>query len=178
MSHHHHHEQVVSQMNRREFLTRTSLAGVGLAALASLLPQNVWADTNPKLVLPHFTPKAKRIIYLFQSGGPSQLELFDYKPKLQELFGQELPASIRGNQRLTGMTSNQKSFPLAMGKFKFAQHGKSRAWMSELLPHTAKIVDELCFIKSMHTEAINHDPAVTFFRRAANRRGGLVSDRG
>ncbi len=171
MCYHYHHQQVASQMNRREFLTRTSLAGVGLAALSSLLPQSVFADTNPKPVLPHFAPKAKRIIYLFQSGGPSQLELFDYKPKLQQLFGQELPASIRGNQRLTGMTSNQKSFPLAMGKFDFAQHGKSRTWVSELLPHTAKIVDELCFIKSMHTEAINHDPAVTFFQTGSQQAG-------
>ncbi|GEO02868.1 sulfatase [Adhaeribacter aerolatus] len=171
MCYHHHHEEVAKQMNRREFLTRTSLAGVGLAALSSLLPQQLFGDTNPKPVLPHFAPKVKRVIYLFQSGAPSQLELFDYKPKLKELFGQELPASIRGNQRLTGMTSNQKSFPLAMGKFEFKRHGKSGAELSELLPHIGKVADELCFIKSMFTEAINHDPAVTFFQTGSQQAG-------
>ncbi|GAA4429233.1 DUF1501 domain-containing protein [Pontibacter saemangeumensis] len=168
---HDHDQEIAFQMSRRDFLTRASLAGVGLAALSSLLPQQLFADTNPKPVLPHFAPKVKRIIYLFQSGGPSQLELFDYKPKLKEMFGKELPASIRGEQRLTGMTSNQKSFPLAMGNFNFEQHGKSRAWISELLPHTAKIADELCFIKSMHTDAINHDPAVTFFQTGSQQAG-------
>jgi len=171
MCYHHHHEEVAKQMNRREFLTRTSLAGVGLAALSSLLPQQLFADTNPKPILPHFAPKVKRVIYLFQSGAPSQLELFDYKPKLKEMFGQELPASIRGNQRLTGMTSNQKSFPLAMGKFAFKKHGKSGAELSELLPHIGKVADELCFIKSMFTEAINHDPAVTFFQTGSQQAG-------
>jgi uncharacterized protein (DUF1501 family) len=168
---HNHDNEIAYQMSRRDFLTRASLAGVGLAALSSLLPQQLFADTNPKPVLPHFAPKVKRIIYLFQSGGPSQLELFDYKPKLKEMFGKELPDSIRGEQRLTGMTSNQKSFPLAMGDFEFQQHGKSRAWVSELLPHTAGIVDELCFIKSMHTDAINHDPAVTFFQTGSQQAG-------
>ena len=171
MCYHHHHEEVAKQMNRREFLTRTSLAGVGLAALSSLLPQQLFADTNPKPILPHFAPKVKRVIYLFQSGAPSQLELFDYKPKLKEMFGQELPASIRGNQRLTGMTSNQKSFPLAMGKFAFSKHGKSGAELSELLPHIGKVADELCFIKSMFTEAINHDPAITFFQTGSQQAG-------
>lgn len=166
-----HHESVTAQMNRREFLTRASLAGMGVAALATLLPQSVLADENPLPILPHFAPKAKRIIYLFQSGGPSQLELFDNKPQLKQMFGQELPASIRGTQRLTGMTSNQKSFPLAMGKFNFQQHGKSRAWVSDLMPHTAKVVDELCFIKSMYTEAINHDPAITFFQTGSQQAG-------
>ncbi len=169
---HSHEEEIAFQMSRRDFLTRASLAGVGLAALSSMLPTELFADdVNPKPVLPHFAPKAKRIIYLFQSGGPSQLELFDYKPKLKEMFGKELPSSIRGTQRLTGMTSNQKSFPLAMGNFNFQQHGKSRAWVSDLLPHTAKVVDELCFIKSMYTEAINHDPAVTFFQTGSQQAG-------
>jgi hypothetical protein len=169
--HTHHDQDIAAQLSRREFLTRASLAGVGLAALSSLLPQQVFADANPKPVLPHFPPKVKRIIYLFQSGGPSQLELFDYKPKLRELFGQELPASVRGNQRLTGMTSNQKSFPLAFGHTQFQQHGKSRAWVSDLMPHTAKIVDDLCFIKTMHTDAINHDPAITFFQTGSQQAG-------
>jgi hypothetical protein len=169
--HHSHEEEVALQMSRRDFLSRSSLAGVGLAALASLMPTELFAETNPKPILPHFAPKVKRIIYLFQSGGPSQFELFDYKPKLREMFGKELPASVRGVQRLTGMSSNQKSFPLAMGKFDFKQYGKSRAWVSDLMPHTAKIVDELCFIKSMHTEAINHDPAITFFQTGSQQAG-------
>lgn len=166
-----HNEEIAFQMSRRDFLTRASLAGVGLAALSSLFPHQLMGDNNPKPVLPHFAPKVKRIIYLFQSGGPSQLELFDYKPKLQEMFGSELPDSIRGEQRLTGMTSNQKSFPLAMGKFDFQRHGKAGAWISDLLPYTAKIADELCFIKSMHTEAINHDPAITFFQTGSQQAG-------
>ena len=112
--------------------------------------------------LPHFAPKAKRVIYLFQSGGPSQIDLFDYKPQLAKTQGTDLPESIRNGQRLTAMTAGQTSFPVAPSIFKFAQHGQSGAWLSELLPHTAKVADDLCFIKSMHTEQINHDPAVTF----------------
>lgn len=153
-------------MNRRQFFSRTS-TGIGVAALASLLNRDLLSDekTGGALPgLPHFPPKAKRIIYLFQSGAPSQMELFDYKPRLMEFQGGELPESIRMGQRLTGMTATQSSFPVASSKFKFAQHGKSGAWVSELMPHTAKVADELCFIKSMHTEAINHDPAITFFQ--------------
>ena len=157
-------------MNRREFLTRSSLAGIGVAALSSLMPGSLLANGN-RPSLPHFFPKAKRVVFLFQSGGPSQLDLFDYKPKLMEMFGEELPPSIRGDQRLTGMTSNQRSFPLAMGKTKFQQYGKSRAWISDLMPYTAEIADELCFIKSMHTEAINHDPAITFFQTGSQQAG-------
>jgi hypothetical protein len=112
--------------------------------------------------LPHFAPKAKRVIYLFQSGGPSQLELFDSKPQLEKLRSQDLPDSVRRGQRLTGMTAYQSAFPIAPSIYKFAQYGQSGATLSELLPHTSKIVDELCFIKSMHTEQINHDPAITF----------------
>ena len=121
--------------------------------------------------LPHFPPTAKRVIYLFQSGGPSQMDMFDYKPRLNDLRGTDLPASIRMGQRLTGMTSTQAAFPVAPPMFKFAQHGQSGAWVSELLPHTAKVVDELCFIKSMHTEAINHDPGITFFQTGAQLAG-------
>jgi Protein of unknown function (DUF1501) len=136
---------------RRHFLRNS---GVGLAAFTSLLTANGGAQT--------IAPKAKRVIYLFQSGGPSQLDLFDPKPQLAKYRGQDLPDSIRRGQRLTGMTSNQATFPTAPSIFKFAQYGQSGAWLSELLPHTAKVADELCFIKSMQTEQINHDPAITF----------------
>ena len=121
--------------------------------------------------LPHFVPKVKRVIYLFQSGAPSQLDLFDYKPELIKRNGQELPKSILGDQRLTGMTAGQTSFPLAGTQFSFNQYGQSGTWMSNLMPHTSKIVDELCFIKSMHTEAINHDPAVTFIQTGSQLPG-------
>jgi hypothetical protein len=112
--------------------------------------------------LPHFAPKAKRVIYLFQSGGPSQLDMWDYKPKLKDHFNEDLPASVRMGQRITGMTSGQKTLPVAPSIFQFAQHGQNGAWISELLPHTAKIVDELCVVRTVTTDAINHDPAVTF----------------
>ena len=121
--------------------------------------------------LPHFAPKAKRVIYLFQSGAPSQIELFDYKPKLQQLRGTDLPDSVRQGQRLTAMTATQASFPIVPSMFSFRQRGQSGAWVSELLPHTAEIADKLCFVKSMHTEAINHDPAVTFFQTGAQLAG-------
>lgn len=166
---------VNQNIGRREFLTKTTL-GLGSAALASLLtPSNVYAQTHTSLSGgPHFLPKAKRVIYLFQSGGPSQMELFDYKPLLNKKTGEELPESVRGTQRLTGMTADQQSFPLAGSVFDFAQHGDSGAWVSELMPYTAKIVDELCFVKSMYTEAINHDPAVTFFQ-SGSQLGGRPS---
>ncbi|MBL0133660.1 MAG: DUF1501 domain-containing protein [Chitinophagaceae bacterium] len=156
-------------MNRRRFLSRLSL-GIGSAALGSLMIPNMFGSKEEEALitgLPHFAPKAKRIIYLFQNGAPSQLDLFDYKPKLEEMFGQDLPASIRMGQRLTGMTANQTKFPLAASAFKFNQYGQSRAWISELMPHTASVVDDLCIIKSMYTEAINHDPALTFFQTGA-----------
>jgi hypothetical protein len=114
--------------------------------------------------LPHFAPKAKRVIYLFQSGGPSQIELFDHKPALEKFYKQELPESVRKGQRLTSMSASQSSFPMVPSRYAFARHGESGAWVSELLPRTARVADELCFIKSMHTEQINHDPAVTFFQ--------------
>ena len=158
-------------LTRRHFFGLSS-AGVGTAALATLLNEDMFAGASgseqasaPGLLgLPHFAPKAKRIIYLFQSGAPSQMELFDYKPRLEEMAATELPSSIRMGQRLTGMTAKQSSFPVVPSLFKFAQHGDSGAWVSELLPYTAKVADQLCFIKSMHTEAINHDPAITFFQ--------------
>ena len=157
-------------VNRRKFLSKLSL-GVGSIALGSLLIPDLFGSKSEEEILvtglPQFAPKAKRIIYLFQNGAPSQLDLFDYKPKLQEMFGQDLPASIRMGQRLTGMTADQKKFPLAGSLFKFKQYGQAGAYMSELLPHTSKIVDDLCIIRSMYTEAINHDPALTFFQTGA-----------
>jgi hypothetical protein len=167
-------DELKLMINRRQFFSRTS-TGVGVAALASLLQRDLLAAGKPNTGglpgLPHFAPKAKRVIYLFQSGAPSQMDLFDHKPRLTEFQGTELPDSIRMGQRLTGMTATQSSFPIAPSTFKFAQHGSSGAWVSELMPHTAKIVDELCFIKSMHTEAINHDPAITFFQTGAQLAG-------
>jgi hypothetical protein len=149
-------------LNRRDLFGHMA-TGIGGAGLAALLGTDSFAaEATP--AFPNFAAKAKRVIYLFQSGAPSQLDLFDYKPKLADLRASELPDSIRQGQRLTGMTSRQTSFPVAPTKFKFAQHGKSGAWLSDLLPHTAKVADELCFVKSLYTEAINHDPAVTFFQ--------------
>ncbi len=158
-------------LTRRHFFGKAS-HGLGVAALASLLAEQGMAAARAGDAaalgglagLPHFAPKAKRVIYLFQSGGPSQIELFDYKPKLEELRQTELPDSVRRGQRLTGMTSGQTSFPVVPSLYRFRQHGQSGAWLSELLPHTARVADQLCFVKSMHTEAINHDPAVTFFQ--------------
>ena len=149
-------------LTRRHFFGRTS-TGVGIAALAQLLGKDLQAEVTGGLPgLPHFAPTAKRVIYLFQSGGPSQLETFDYKPMLEKWNGTDLPASIRNGQRLTSMTSTQTSFPVAPSVFKFARHGQSGTWVSELLPETAKIVDDLCVIKTLYTEQINHDPATTF----------------
>jgi hypothetical protein len=120
---------------------------------------------------PNFAPKAKRVIYLFQSGAPSQIDLFDHKPLLNKLNGEQLPESVRGGQRLTGMTSQQSSIPLAGSLFPFQQHGQCGAWFSSLLPHTATVADELCVVRSMYTEAINHDPAITFFQTGSQIAG-------
>jgi len=172
-------------LNRRAFLAKGSI-GIGAAALSSLLgtgligcnagssnmsPTSLLSKNSGMLSNLHFAPKAKRVIYLFQSGGPSQLELFDYKPLLSKLRGQELPESIRGGQRLTGMTSGQSSFPLADSLYSFDQYGQSGTWLSELLPYTSNIVDDICMVKSMYTEAINHDPAVTFFQTGSQQPG-------
>lgn len=149
---------------RRHFFGLSS-AGIGIPALASLLNPDLCAgESDGAASARHFPSTAKRVIYLFQSGAPSQLDMFDYKPRLTEFRGAELPASIRMGQRLTGMTSTQASFPVAPSIFEFAQHGQSGAWVSGLLPHTAKVADDLCFVKSIYTEAINHDPAITFFQ--------------
>ncbi len=169
-------DQIHDQFSRRNFLGQTG-AGIGTLALASLLnPGKLFGGTpspgdGPALGKPHFPPKVKRVIYLFQSGAPSQLELFDYKPKLEAMFGQDLPESVRKGQRLTGMTAGQSSFPLAASAYKFAQHGHSQMWLSELLPHTARMTDDLCFIRTMNTDAINHDPAITFIQTGSQQAG-------
>jgi hypothetical protein len=152
-------------MNRRQFLERTT-GGLGIAALASLLERDLPAAESASGLpgLPHFAPKAKRVIYLFQFGGPSQIDLFDPKPGLKKLQSTDLPATIRMGQRLTAMTAGQSRFPVASSLFEFAQHGNSGAWISNLVPHTAKVADNLCFVRSMHTEQINHDPGITFFQ--------------
>ena len=157
-------------VTRRTFVSR-SASGIGLAALGSLFADSLRAAPRaaaPANVglpgFPNYSGKAKRVIYLFQSGAPSQMDLFDPKPQLAARRREELPESIRRGQRLTTMTSGQKAFPVAPSIFKFAQHGKSGAWLTELMPHIAGVADELCFIRSMHTEAINHDPAITYFQ--------------
>jgi hypothetical protein len=160
-------------LTRRHFFGRTA-TGMGGAALASLLHNEGW--TSPALAAApssglHFPAKAKRVIYLFQSGGPSQLELFDDKPLVREKQGSELPDSIRMGQRLTGMTAGQSSFPVIGSKYKFARHGNCGMQLSELLPHTAKVADDICLIRSMHTEAINHDPAITFTQTGSQQPG-------
>jgi hypothetical protein len=161
-------------LSRRQFLNRFGL-GLGGLALADLLgPTSVRAAgdfDHGILGAPHGLPRAKRVIYLFMSGGPSQLETWDYKPLLNERHGQELPDSVRRGQRLTGMSGNQASLPLAGSAFKFARHGKSGTWASELLPHTARLVDDLCVVRSYFTEAINHDPAITFLQTGSQVSG-------
>ena len=149
---------------RRAVLGRAASA-IGLAALHSLESAAATEEAPPS------APQARRMIHLFQSGAPSQMDLFDHKPGLAELRGSELPDSVRRGQRLTGMTSRQESFPIAPSRFRFARHGRSGAWVSELLPHTARVVDDLCFVRSLHTEAINHDPAITFCQTGAQLAG-------
>lgn len=161
-------------INRRRFLSRLSL-GIGSVALGSLLIPDLFSGKGDEAEadfipgIPNFAPKAKRVIYLFQDGAPSQLESFDYKPKLREMMGQELPASVRGNQILTGMTAKQASFPLVGSFYDFKQYGESRAWISDMFPHIGKIADDICIIKSLNTDAINHDPALTFFQTGAQQ---------
>ncbi len=159
------------QQNRRDFL-RGSALGLGGIALGSLLGCNskpsqkiisqILEEQNIPLGSPHFLPKAKRVIYLFQSGGPSQMELFDYKPKLYEMHGQEIPASVMGKNRISGMVNNQYAFPLAKPATNFSQFGTNGTYVSDLIPHTASIIDDLCVVRSMVTDQINHEPAVIF----------------
>lgn len=164
-------QQAVTQ-SRRQFIHRST---VGFAALNTLLKQDIASaqpeNSNTLHRSVRFPRRVKRVIYLFQSGAPSQLDLFDYKPGLRDLYKKELPESVRQGQRLTTMTSGQSQLPIAPSVFEFARHGESGSWVSEQLPHTASVVDELCFIKSMHTEAINHDPAITFIQTGSQLAG-------
>src|ERR1700722_16555028 len=171
-------------MTRRYFFNRTG-TGIGVAALASLLDQSRALGSitgsgrasgegqvdHGVLGQPHFPARAKRVIYLSMNGAPSQLESFDYKPKLNDLFDDDLPESVRMGQRITTMTSGQSRLPIAPSIFKFNRHGQSGAWVSELLPHTAKVVDDLAIIRTVNTEAINHDPACTFVFTGAQQPG-------
>jgi hypothetical protein len=163
-----------SVFHRRAFLDG-SASVVGTAALASLFARDGFgaapAGRAIGAVTPQTIPRAKRVVYLFQSGGPSHLELLDHKPRLREFHGHELPDSIRQGQRLTGMTSGQTSFPVIAPKFGFVQAGSNGTWISELLPHTAKQIDRICLVRSMHTEAINHDPAITFIQTGSQQPG-------
>ena len=165
-------DDLLAAVNRR-LLLRGQAAALGGAALASLLARDGRAAPAGAAgaVGPHLAPRAKRVVYLFQSGGPSHLELLDPKPRLREFHGQELPESIRQGQRLTGMTSGQKSFPVIAPKFGFVRAGSSGTAISELLPHTARVVDSICLVRSMHTEAINHDPAITFVQTGSQQPG-------
>ena len=172
-------QELEAHLTRRQ-LFGLGAKGIGIAALSSLLKNDGFAaqsdgvrdaKTGGLTGLPHFAAKAKRVIFLHQSGGPSQLDLFDYKPELEKLHGTELPDSVRNGQRITGMTSGQSAFPCVKSIFKFAQHGKSGTWMSELLPYTSKVVDDITVIKTMQTDAINHDPAITFFQTGFQQPG-------
>ncbi len=162
-------DEIQAQQTRRMFLENATL-GLGAMALGTLASSDLHAQSKGRnsigglVGLPHFAPKAKRIIYLFQSGGPSQMDLFDYKPKLAERFGEEVPKSIYPDERKTTMTSGQKSFPVAPTTMRFARHGEAGIWLGETLPHLAQVIDDVCVIKSMYTDAINHDPAATLFQ--------------
>jgi hypothetical protein len=168
--------QQVEFLTRRQFFVR-SATGLGIAALASLLNEQGLASDVPlvgrpgALRAPHHPAKAKRVIYLFMSGGPSHIDLLDYQPELRRHHGEELPASVRMGQRITGMTSGQRSFPCVAPMFRFRQHGQAGTWLSELLPNVGTIADDICVVRSMHTEAINHDPAVTFIQTGHQQPG-------
>jgi Protein of unknown function (DUF1501) len=178
MAHHHEEDFKINtpdfadlnrKLDRRNFLSKTAF-GLGAIAFNSLLGSTNAFGNTPSVFSPQLfdfqriVPKAKRVVYLFMAGGPSQLETFDYKPKLANMFGQGLPDSVRKGQRLTGMSANQAILPIAPSAYSFKQYGKNKTWVSELLPHTAQVVDDLCIIKSVFTEQINHDPAITFFQ--------------
>ncbi|MFM1769711.1 MAG: hypothetical protein RJA22_2240 [Verrucomicrobiota bacterium] len=168
------HQQLLT---RRHFFGRLA-TGIGTAALGSMInPRLLAGGPGPAVpaaaayLQPHFAPKAKRVIYLFMAGGPSQLDLYDYKPGMDKLHDQDLPSSIRMGQRLTGMTSGQKRFPVVKSLFKFSRHGASGTWFSELIPNIASIADDVCVIKTVNTEAINHDPAITFIQTGFQQPG-------
>ena len=160
-------QHYIRSETRRQFLRRGGNV-LGTAALASLMGDRLIGPAQAaeagRSLVPHFAPKAKQVIYLHMVGGPSQMDLYDYKPQMQAWYDKDLPDSIRQGQRLTTMTSGQARFPIAPSVYKFAQHGKCGMWVSEMLPWTAKMVDDMCFIRSMHTEAINHEPAITFMQ--------------
>ncbi len=158
------------QVTRRTLL-RSGANGLGAMALGSMLGREALAGEISARDVPHFAPKAKRVIYLFMNGAPSQIDLFDYHPKMRELHGIELPESIRQGQRLTTMTSGQSSFPCVAPMFDFQRYGEHQTWVSELLPYTARIVDKITLIKSMNTEAINHDPAITYINTGSQQQG-------
>jgi hypothetical protein len=179
-------EQYVRSETRRQFL-RYGANALGTGAMMALAGESAFAEpangstpspfADPNRAggmpsLPHFAPKAKNVIYLHMVGGPSQMDLFDYKPRMNNWYDMDLPESIRNGQRLTTMTSGQSRFPIAPSMYKFARHGKAGMWVSELLPETAKVVDDMCFIRSMHTEAINHEPAITYMQT-----GNMVTGR-
>lgn len=164
------HQNAVVSAGRRRFLSRSAAGILGASALAELLADDHRISPATDL-LSHHVATAKRVIWLFMHGGPSQMDLLDYKPQLQRLQGSELPDSVRGNQRLTGMTSGQKTLPVAASAFRFSRHGQSGAHFSELLPHLAGQADRICVIRSLHTEAINHDPAVTFLQTGHQQPG-------
>lgn len=161
---------------RRQFFGRAA-TGIGPAALSCLLSRDGYGSTRKSTVkgglpdLPHFAPKAKRVIYMFQSGAPSQIDLFDHKPMLRRFHGQDLPDSVRQGQRITGMTSGQDRLPVAASVFQFRPHGESGTELSELLPHTARVVDDIALVKTVHTDAINHDPAITFIQSGFQQPG-------
>ena len=170
-------ERLAKLLTRRQFFGRTS-TGLGVAALASLLNESLFAEPQSGAAkqrglpgLPHFKPRAKRVIFLHQSGAPSQIDLFDHKPELDKQHGKELPESVRMGQRLTAMTSSQEKRPITRSLFEFARQGECGAQLSELLPHTAKVVDDLCIVRSVFTEAINHDPAITFIQTGSQQPG-------
>ena len=176
-------------LTRRQMLAQAScpLGAIALGSLLGTLPALNSAHGMPPRSahlqgglpeLPHFAPTAKRVIYLFMAGGPSQIDTFDYHPEMRELHGKELPASVRMGQRITGMTSGQSTFPVAAPVFKFERHGRHGTWVSELFPHVATIVDDIAIVKSLHTEAINHDPAITFINTGASSPAKPVSVRG
>jgi len=167
-------QELDQRINRRNLLLRTGY-GAGAAALSSLLNPSILQGAQSQAVgipsVPHFAPKAKRIIYLFMAGGPSHIDTWDHKPALEKLHGQELPDSVRNGQRITGMTSGQSSFPVVKSQFEFTQHGDCGRYVSSLLPHTAKIVDDIAVVKSVHTEAVNHDPGITFINTGSQQPG-------
>jgi hypothetical protein len=160
-----------SPLNRRALLNRFGMGLGGIALAEMLMKEQASGAELGVMAAPHVPVKAKRIIYLFMSGGPSHLDLFDYKPLLNQRHGEQLPESVRGNQRLTGMSGNQSSIPMVGSPFKFAQHGAAGGWFSELLPHTATIADDICVVRSMFTESINHGPGVTFFQTGSQIAG-------